>query len=51
MKRFIRTDLALELKEDLPDEHIIDGVIIKTKYKNEGLLKETHIEVVNEEGE
>lgn len=51
MKRYIRTDLALELKEDLPDEHIIDGVIIKTKYKSEGLLKETHIEVVNENGE
>lgn len=51
MKRFIRTDLALELKEDLPNEHIIDGVKIRTKYKNEGMLKETHIEVVNKEGE
>ena len=51
MKRYIRTDLALELKEDLPAQGLIDGVKIFTKnYKDED-IKETIIEVVNKNGE
>ncbi|MBQ8924523.1 MAG: GPR endopeptidase [Lachnospiraceae bacterium] len=51
MKRYIRTDLALELKEDLPEQGLIDGVKIFTKnYKDED-IKETIIEVVNKNGE
>ena len=51
MKRYIRTDLALELKEDLPEQGLIDGVKIYTKkYKDED-IKETIIEVVNKNGE
>ena len=50
MKRYIRTDLALELKEDLPEQGIIDGVKIFTKTYDEG-IKETIIEVVNKNGE
>ncbi|MBQ9608041.1 MAG: GPR endopeptidase [Lachnospiraceae bacterium] len=51
MKRYIRTDLALELKEDLPEQGLIDGVKIFTKnYKDED-IKETVIEVVNKKGE
>ena len=50
MKRYIRTDLALELKEDLPEKGIIDGVKIFTKLHDED-IKETIIEVANKNGE
>ena len=50
MKRYIRTDLALELKEDLPEKGIIDGVKIFTKLYDED-IKETIIEVANKNGE
>ncbi len=50
MKRYIRTDLALELKEDLPEKGIIDGVKIFTRMYDED-IKETIIEVVNKNGE
>ena len=50
MKRYIRTDLALELKEDLPEKGIIDGVKIFTRMYDED-IKETIIEVANKNGE
>ena len=50
MKRYIRTDLALELKEDLPEKGIIDGVKIFTRLYDED-IKETIIEVANKNGE
>ncbi len=51
MKRYIRTDLALELKEDLPEQGIIDGVKIFTKNYRDEDIKETVIEVINKNGE
>ena len=51
MKRYIRTDLALELKEDLPEQGLIDGVKIFTKNYKDADIKETIIEVVNKNGE
>ena len=50
MKRYIRTDLALELKEDLPEKGIIDGVKIFTRLYDKD-IKETIIEVANKNGE
>ena len=50
MKKYIRTDLALELKEDLPEKGIIDGVKIFTRLYDKD-IKETIIEVANKNGE
>lgn len=50
MKRFVRTDLALELKEDLPDEQSVEGVNIYTRISKDSDLRETRIDVTNEEG-
>ncbi len=47
----IRTDLALELKEEVvPPSGIIDGVLVDEKYYNKQALKITAVEVVNEKG-
>lgn len=50
MKRYIRTDLALELKDDI-EEDMSDGVLIYTNYRDESDIKETIIEVTNKKGE
>lgn len=50
MKRYIRTDLALELKDDI-EEDISDGVIIYTNYRDDSDIKETIIDVTNKKGE
>ena len=55
MTRLIRTDLALELKEDIERECVkredgIQGVNIFTKLYDNGNLKETIIKVVDENG-
>lgn len=50
MDRHIRTDLALELKDDV-EEGSLDGIKIYTK-KNQGTnIVETRIDVINEKGE
>lgn len=46
----IRTDLALEIKESLPDEEIIDGVELITKNYKNGKIKETIINITNPKG-
>ncbi len=46
----IRTDLALEIKESLPDEEIIDGVELITKNYKNGKIKETIIKITNDKG-
>lgn len=48
--RNARTDLALELREDIEDDHAIDGVKIYTKISNDSDIRETMIEVTNEKG-
>ena len=49
MDKYIRTDLALELKEDIGEKSHLDGVEISTNYISDS-LKETIIEVVNQQG-
>lgn len=50
-KRMVRTDLALELREDIEDSEAIDGVRVFTGISRNSEIKETRIEVLNEEGE
>lgn len=45
-----RTDLALELKEDIEQESKLEGIKIFTSEYEEYGIKETRIEVVNEKG-
>lgn len=49
LNRDIRTDLALELKDDLEDKDISDGINIVCKNRK-GNIKETAIEIYNERG-
>lgn len=51
MKRFVRTDLALELKDDIDDCDLSDGVSIYTSERENLDIKETIIEVTNKKGE
>lgn len=51
MNRFVRTDLALELKEDIPEEQHLEGVEIYTALRCDKKLKETRINVTDERGE
>lgn len=51
MSRYARTDLALELREDIEDEQPIEGVKIYTKISNDSDIRETIIEVTDEQGE
>ena len=51
MKRYVRTDLALELKDDIDDCDLSDGVSIYTSGRENLDIKETIIEVTNKKGE
>lgn len=51
MNRFVRTDLALELREDIPEEQYLEGVKIFTRFRCNKALKETRIDVINKKGE
>ncbi len=51
MKRYVRTDLALELKDDIDDCDLSDGVSIYTSERENLDIKETIIEVTNKKGE
>ncbi len=46
----IRTDLALEIKESLPDEDIIEGVEVTNRNYKNGNIKETIIKITNAKG-
>lgn len=46
-----RTDLAVELQEDIKDSGSVDGIRIITKVHPNKQMKETHITIENEEGE
>ncbi len=47
----IRTDLALEIKESLPDDGTLEGVEFTTKNYKNGKIKETIIKIVSPKGE
>ncbi len=49
MDRYIRTDLALELKDDV-ENHNLEGIKIYTNRDNKWDIVETRIDVVNEKG-
>ena len=49
MDRYVRTDLALELKDDV-EEGGLDGVRVYTKRSKNDSIIETRIEVINEKG-
>lgn len=51
MRRFVRTDLALELREDIAEESSLEGVKIFTKISMDSEIKETRIVVENATGE
>lgn len=51
MYKFSRTDLALELKEELVKEDYADGVSIKNKKYHNGYIQETIIDILNAKGE
>lgn len=46
----IRTDLALEIKENLPEEDGLEGIDVVTKNYRNGKIKETIIKIENEKG-
>lgn len=50
MGSFVRTDLALELKEELVNEDISDGVSIKNKKYHRGNVQETIIDILDDRG-
>ena len=49
MERTIRTDLAIELREDIKDRGELDGIQIATKIHRQG-IRTTTINVTNEKG-
>jgi spore protease len=51
MNRHVRTDLALELREDIEDRQAIEGVKIFTGFDEDSHIRETRIEVTNKRGE
>lgn len=50
LKDYARTDLALELKEEIPKENRIEGVQIETCRDDKLELTKTHIRVLNDTG-
>ncbi|MCI5623713.1 MULTISPECIES: GPR endopeptidase [Anaerostipes] len=46
-----RTDLALELKEDMTEESLLSGVAVKTRIDTANHMKETKIIIKNKKGE
>ena len=51
MKNYIRSDLALELNEDIKDNSVDNGIEVFNNCFSEGKLKETTIKIINEKGE
>lgn len=51
MGNFVRTDLALEIRDDLEKEDILEGATISTKSYRKNNIRETIIEIENEIGE
>ncbi|MBE5943521.1 MAG: GPR endopeptidase [Lachnospiraceae bacterium] len=50
MERYIRTDLAVELQEEISEKSLLQGVEIYTRYSKDKKIKETKIDVVDEQG-
>lgn len=50
LENYVRTDLALELKETIPNQNQIEGVSVKSYEDKENGLVKTHICVMNEPG-
>lgn len=46
-----RTDLALELKEEMEEESLLSGVSVKTRIDTSNHIKETKIVIKNQKGE
>ena len=51
LEHYVRTDLALELKEDIPEKSPLQGVEIEEFKDEEHALLRTHIRVVDKNGE
>lgn len=51
MYKYVRSDLAVELNEDVEDNSIDNGIKIKTTVIPDCKIKETIIEIINEKGE
>lgn len=51
MNKFIRSDLALELNEDVEDSSVDNGIHMDIKYSCDGKIKETVIQIINKKGE
>ncbi len=50
MERYIRTDLAVELQEEISEKSLLQGVEIFTRYSKDKKIKETKIDVIDEQG-
>ena len=50
LENYVRTDLALELKDDISEKNDIAGVSVQTYEDTEYNLIKTHIRVLNQEG-
>ena len=50
MERYIRTDLAVELQEEISEKSLLQGVEIFTRYSKDRKIKETKIDVIDEQG-
>ena len=50
MNREIRTDLAIELRENAGDDSELSGVRVKTVVNDDKSIKTTTIKVINEKG-
>ena len=50
LENYVRTDLALELKEDISEKNDIPGVCVETYEDIEYGLTKTHIRVLNQAG-
>ena len=50
LENYVRTDLALELKEDISEKNDIAGVRVETYADTEYGLTKTHIRVLDQTG-
>ena len=50
LENYVRTDLALELKEDISEKNDIAGVRVETYEDSEYGLTKTHIRVLDQTG-
>ena len=51
MINYIRSDLALELNEDIQDKSTDNGIVVNNSISTSGRLNETTIQITSEEGE